>query len=188
MEYATINISNLNDFIFCPYSIYLHNVYQSMSEESYHDLPQVRGKQAHKTVDNGTYSTKADVLTGLSVYSEKYGLFGKIDQFFVKKRRLVERKRCINHIYDGYKMQILAQYFCLIDMGYQVNELVFHSMKDNKNHTIPIPDDDTVAWFEQNLGKIRAYNPLKPLGHVNSNKCDNCIYHALCDQAATEFK
>lgn len=28
-----IAISTLNDFIFCPYSIYLHNVYMDMDKE-----------------------------------------------------------------------------------------------------------------------------------------------------------
>jgi len=31
-----IAISTLNDFIFCPYSIYLHNVYMDADEDIYH--------------------------------------------------------------------------------------------------------------------------------------------------------
>jgi hypothetical protein len=46
-----IPISTLNDFIFCPYSIYLHNVYMETDEDLYHAVPQVRGKVAHETVD-----------------------------------------------------------------------------------------------------------------------------------------
>ena len=34
-----IMISQLNDFIFCPYSIYLHNIYMEASEEIYHTTP-----------------------------------------------------------------------------------------------------------------------------------------------------
>lgn len=33
-----ISISTLNDFIFCPYSIYLHNVYMEADEGLYHAL------------------------------------------------------------------------------------------------------------------------------------------------------
>ena len=34
-----ISISQLNDFIFCPYSIYLHNVYMETDEGLYHATP-----------------------------------------------------------------------------------------------------------------------------------------------------
>ncbi len=47
-----IAISTLNDFIFCPYSIYLHNVYMDADEGVYHAVPQTRGRIVHETVDN----------------------------------------------------------------------------------------------------------------------------------------
>lgn len=47
-----IAISTLNDFIFCPYSIYLHNVYMDMDKDAYHATPQTRGRNAHAVVDN----------------------------------------------------------------------------------------------------------------------------------------
>jgi len=53
-----ISISTLNDFIFCPYSIYLHNVYMETDEGLYHATPQTRGKIAHETIDN----KKADYI------------------------------------------------------------------------------------------------------------------------------
>lgn len=37
-----IPISTLNDFIFCPYSIYLHNIYMDMDDSMYHALPKQR--------------------------------------------------------------------------------------------------------------------------------------------------
>lgn len=46
-----ISISTLNDFIFCPYSIYLHNVYMESDEGLYHATPQTKGKLAHEPVD-----------------------------------------------------------------------------------------------------------------------------------------
>ena len=48
----TISISTLNDFIFCPYSIYLHNVYMDTDEGLYHAIPQTRGKIAHQSIDS----------------------------------------------------------------------------------------------------------------------------------------
>lgn len=44
MEEDYIPISTLNDFIFCPYSIYLHNVYMDTDEGLYHATPQTRGR------------------------------------------------------------------------------------------------------------------------------------------------
>jgi len=41
-----IAISTLNDFIFCPYSIYLHNVYMETEEGVYHAVPQTRGRKS----------------------------------------------------------------------------------------------------------------------------------------------
>ena len=37
-----IALSELNDFIFCPYSIYLHQVYWSTDEETYKALPHIK--------------------------------------------------------------------------------------------------------------------------------------------------
>ncbi len=51
MEEDYISISTLNDFIFCPYSIYLHNVYMESDEGLYHATPQTRGRNAHETID-----------------------------------------------------------------------------------------------------------------------------------------
>lgn len=72
-----ILISQLNDFIFCPYSIYLHYVYTDASEEVYHATPQTQGRIAHETVDKKTASRDKNTLLALPVYSEHYGLMGK---------------------------------------------------------------------------------------------------------------
>ena len=42
-----ISISTLNDFIFCPYSIYLHNVYMDVDDSLFHAMPQITGRIAH---------------------------------------------------------------------------------------------------------------------------------------------
>lgn len=59
-----ITISSLNDFIFCPYSICLHNIYMDTDEGLYNAMPQVRGKIAHLSVDNKSSSNrKKDLLS-----------------------------------------------------------------------------------------------------------------------------
>ncbi len=100
MDYY-IAISTLNDFIFCPYSIYLHNVYMETDEGLYHAVPQTRGRIAHETVDNKKTSNRNDELQALPVISERYGLTGKIDiyRLWFKRKSLVcdlmEPFRCI---------------------------------------------------------------------------------------------
>ena len=71
-----ISISTLNDFIFCPYSIYLHNVYMETDETMYHAIPHTQGRMAHATIDKKTASNRSDVILSLPVYSEEYGLMG----------------------------------------------------------------------------------------------------------------
>lgn len=44
-------ITYLNDFVFCPYSIYLHQVFDNNSEDLYSANPQQIGKSAHVDID-----------------------------------------------------------------------------------------------------------------------------------------
>ena len=175
-------ISNLNDFVFCPYSIYLHQVYGALDGDLYYEKVQIDGKNSHESIDNATHDTNAHVLLGTSIYSNKYGLMGKIDMFDSKKMRLTERKNQIKQIYDGYLLQLYAQYFCLIEMGFEVKSMGFHSLKDNRPFPIDIPNVQQTHWFENYLDKIRAYDPSQALTKINPNKCKFCIYSALCEQ------
>ena len=77
-----IPISYLNDFIFCPFSIYFHQLYGSQERLTYQCSDQINGTAAHKTVDSSTYSTRKNILQGISVYSEELRLIGKIDVFY----------------------------------------------------------------------------------------------------------
>ena len=63
MEEDYISISTLNDFIFCPYSIYLHNVYMESDEGLYHATPQTRGRIAHETIDEKRASNRMIIIS-----------------------------------------------------------------------------------------------------------------------------
>jgi CRISPR-associated protein Cas4 len=112
-----IQISKLNDFIFCPRSIYFHGIYEDKKESNYHRTPQINGKIKHEAIDYGRYSTAKNILQGIEIYSEKFGLIGKIDVYDNRKKELIERKAKIKKIYQGYLYQVYAQYFCLVEMG-----------------------------------------------------------------------
>ncbi len=57
-----ITLSFLNDFIFCPRSIYFHQLYSNFTETVYKQQPQIKGTAAHQSIDEQNYSTAAHIL------------------------------------------------------------------------------------------------------------------------------
>lgn len=101
-----ILISNLNDFIYCPASIYFHGLYGNADKLTYQSEYQINGTKAHENVDAGKYSTRKNIITALEVFSQEYGLVGKIDIYDREKKILIERKKHVNVVYDGYVFQL----------------------------------------------------------------------------------
>ena len=79
-----ILLSELNDFIFCPRSIYWHHIY---------------GNIAHKSIDSAKYSSRKNILQGIAIISHEFGIQGKIDLYDARTGILTERKRKINKVY-----------------------------------------------------------------------------------------
>jgi CRISPR-associated protein Cas4 len=185
MEITYIPISFINDFIFCPRSIYYHNLYKNFDDNLYQSKPQKAGKIAHRTIDEKSYSNKIEILMNYEVYSLKYGLFGKIDQYNINSKTLIERKNNISIVYDGYIFQLYAQYFGLLEMGYQVLELVLYDYSKNKKHVISLPEKnlDMFLKFERTINEIRNFSLLNGKFNNNINKCKTCIYNELCDKS-----
>ncbi len=179
----TIKITWLNDFIFCPISIYYHNLYGNMEKQLYQSTDQINGKQAHETIDSSTYRSSQKSLCGIDVYCEEYNLSGKIDIYYPQSGKLVERKKHITTIYDGYIFQIYAQYFAMSEMGYEIKQLCFHSIDDNKTYYVSLPEDDK-EMFNKFLSIIQSINSfsLNEFVQTNPQKCDRCIYEPLCDR------
>jgi len=180
-----VTLSHLNDFVFCPRSIYFHQLYSGYNEMFYKKKTQVTGTEAHGSIDNKTYSTRADVLVGIEVFSEKYNIAGKIDVFDCKSGRLTERKKEIKVIYDGYIFQVYAQYFALIEMGYTVKEIIIHDITHNKNYPIKLPSLDIEMFinFEKLIDEINVYNLSTSDFNPKIEKCNKCIYAILCDKS-----
>ena len=78
-------------------------------ETMYHATPQTQGRIAHETVDNKTASNRANDILSLPVYSEEYGLMGKIDLYKRKEKKLIERKFQLKQIFQGQIYQLWAQ-------------------------------------------------------------------------------
>ncbi len=184
-----LKISYLNDFIFCPISIYYHQLYGELSEHLYYGKAQFDGKAAHSAVDEKRYSTHKNILQGIDVYSDEYKLCGKIDVFDVEKKLLTERKKHIEKIYDGYIFQLYAQCLCLREMGYTVKQLHFYSFDNNTVHSVTLPEANP-AMFE----KFKAANyamqnfDLNSFVPENKEKCVHCIYNDFCDRPLSPKK
>lgn len=178
-----LKITYLNDFIFCPLSIYYHQLYGNLAERLYYDDSQLNGKACHAAVDEKRYSTHKDILQSIDIYSDEYKLCGKIDVLDKTKGILTERKKHIETIYDGYVFQLYAQCICLREMGYTVNKIRFYSSDDNKIHNIPLPEEnprmlEKFKTINESMQKFDANN-YEP---QNAEKCRHCIYNDFCDR------
>lgn len=179
-----ILISYLNDFIFCPASIYFHKLYGSLEKSLYNREYQINGINAHKAVDNQTYSTKQNILQGIDVYCEEFNILGKIDILDIDKKMLIERKNKVTKLYDGFIFQVFAQYYALKEMGYEVKKIRIHSMQDNKNYNIKIPSENKKmdTRFRQLINDINQFD-LEKFKQENKEKCAKCIYEPSCDRS-----
>ena len=175
-----IQISKLNDFVFCPRSVYLHSIYENFNQRTYHRVPQTVGKIKHENIEQSRYSTAKKYLQGLPVYSDKYNLMGKIDIYDKQEKILIERKNKVKKIYNGYRYQLYAQYFCLQEMGHQVKKMFIHSLSDNKRYPIKLPDKKETSEFAKIVTQIKDFDISNYPIIKNSNKCEHCIYKPLC--------
>lgn len=180
-----ISISTLNDFIFCPYSIYLHNVYMDTDEDNYHARPQTRGRNAHSKVDSKSTSSSNDIIESLPVISHELGLYGKIDIYKKHSCSLIERKFQLKNIFKGQLYQLWAQYFCFLEMGYPVCSISYYEISTHKSIPIDLPSQDEKKELIGFINRFRDFDPRKEIT-VNVNKCLHCIYSNLCDKTSKD--
>ena len=175
-----LRLSTINDFLFCPASIYYHGMYEGLEKLLYQDTPQINGSYAHKNIDKGTPYDK-NIISGLPVYSSTYNLTGKIDRYFIDKKKLIESKKLIKYVHEGYILQLYGQYFAMTDMGYTIEELALYSIDDNRTYPIKLPLEDKATFdrFEEVLSKIKTFS-IEDFSPDNVEKCHNCIYSHLC--------
>ena len=154
-------------------------------EGLYHATPQTRGKIAHEAVDNKTSSNRKHDLLSLPVYSTRYRLMGKVDMYRQEEKLLIERKYQLKNIYQGQIYQLWAQYFCLLEMGYEVEQIAFYEISTNKMIPIPLPNESDTIQFAAFIERFQHFNPEDTIP-INSNKCKHCIYCNLCDKTEEE--
>ena len=59
------------------------------------------------------------------------------------------------------KYQLYAQYFCLTEMGYEVEKLKLYSLDDNKVYEIPLPNEKEIQIFEAFLEEYKPFYTSK---------------------------
>lgn len=175
---SAIPISAINDFLFCPKSLYLHSIYSSFDTLTYHDSPQTIGRISHENIEGKTYTTSKNILQALSVYSVYLGVKGKIDIFDSKKGYLIERKYRVKAVYRGFRYQLYAQMYCLEELGYKVKKLFIHSLSDNKRYEIDVPNRKERKKFEEIVLKMQSFSSRSVDVH-SCNHCANNIYGLL---------
>lgn len=157
------------------------------SDESlYHATPQTRGIVAHESVDKKTASNRSDNILSLPVYSEEYGLMGKIDVYKRKEKKLIERKYQLKQIFQGQIYQLWAQMLCLREMGYEVESLAFYETSTNKTTPVVMPTEEDLNRFKAFINRFRTFDPLSTRFTINPNKCIHCIYCNLCDKTSVD--
>lgn len=171
-------VTILNDFIFCPYSIYLHQIYDLNKEETYHSGFQSKGKRLHDFIENNTDDKS---WKNAYVSSAKLGIYGKIDDYDASEKELIEYKSTVAIAFRGYYYQIWAQYYCLTEMGVEVRKLTFYDFRTKNKISVPLPTEDQLAELKQHIQKVKRFDFSSEI-KVNPNKCQNCIYQNLCER------
>jgi CRISPR-associated protein Cas4 len=179
-----ILISWLNDFVFCPASIYFHQLYGEQDRMLFQCTDQINGTNAHASIDAGKYSTRKNVLQAVPIFCEEYGIVGKIDVFDIDKEELTERKKRIKTIYDGYVFQLYAQCLGLRELGYTVSSIRFYALDTNKVFPINLPEDDATMFdkFTKTIHDINSFS-LNGFRQKDIEKCRHCIYEPACDRS-----
>lgn len=174
-----ISFSELNDFLYCPHSLYLHSLYKNYKTQIYHDTPQTDGKAAHETIDQNTYK-RGGWQSGRWLCSPDYKIYGKCDLYNPHTGELVERKKTVRKVYGGQKMQVWAQAACLEEMGEIVSSIRIHSMTDNKSYEIANLDANVKRSLHDLISQIQTFR-LADMSEmaIDCEKCKECIYSPL---------
>lgn len=178
-----ILISWINDFTFCPASIYYHNLYGLTDKTLYSDLPQKKGTEVHSAIDEARYSKSKHFLQGIDICSNQYQIYGRLDLYNKETKTIIERKNHIERVYDGYIFQLYAECLCLREMGHLVEKLELYSYSDNKKYPVSLPEDDPELFekFQSTLKAMRSFQ-LRDFHQDNLLKCQGCIYRHICER------
>ena len=105
-----IIISNLNDFIFCPASIYFHNIYGQQDRRLYQSEKQLNGTKVPETVDEA--KNNRNVLHAMDVYC---GVLHTM--FYMRKSLVCDVMEPFRAIVDEQVKKSLFNFYCCRSNG-----------------------------------------------------------------------
>jgi CRISPR-associated exonuclease Cas4 len=170
-----VNVSDLNQYIYCPRRYWYLHFYDTQGR----NYERIEGKTKHEN-----QSTRGDWLNELYLESEKLGLKGKLDVLDLDGARAVpvERKRAESgQYYRSDKIQ-LAGYCMLLEehLDESVEEGVIYLYETDQRMHVPISEDHREAVHES-IREIRSMsiNNIPPLVD-NPSKCRACSARSYC--------
>ena len=86
-----ISITMLNDFVFCPISIYFHNLYQGVEKNLYQGKSQIAGTKAHEAIDNNTLSNSESFQDIENKFSKRFNQQDSVYIFIMDSRTEIKR-------------------------------------------------------------------------------------------------
>ena len=143
-----ILISNLNDFIFCPVSIYFHKLYGNQDNLTYFDnvqwngrKPRIKSDYVNVVLDIG-YTMLFNIVDAmLQVYGfdTYYGVFHKC--FYMRKSLVCDIMEPIRPIIDYEVRKAINLGQCkieyIVDYSYILNTSVHHIFQNHQFYTVP---------------------------------------------------
>lgn len=180
-----ISLSALQHVTYCPRQFALIHIEQAWEENFF----TAHGRVLHERVDEGAPEQRGNVRyeRAVSVYSNKYGLSGKLDLLEIegktdKKYFPVEYKRGKPKVEDWDRIQLCAQALCLEEMrGVKIEEGAMWYWQERKRERVLI---DT-ALREATLAAIQLARDIlisgkTPIPTVHKSRCKACSLIDIC--------
>ncbi|WP_288010265.1 CRISPR-associated protein Cas4 [Kyrpidia sp.] len=182
-----VPLSAIQHYSYCPRQYALIHIEQAWAENIY----TAKGRWVHERVDEeGAQSQDGiRVLTGLAVWSDRYGLVGKCDRVEIRGGIPfpVEFKfgRMKASIHD--ELQLCGQALCLEEMfGVAVPKGAIYHVQSRHRREVLL-DDRLRQLVLEIVAEIRGVNHrgvLPPA--VNDKRCNRCSLEPICLPDATD--
>lgn len=173
MTSELINVSDLNQYLYCPRRYWYLHFYYTQGKNYY----RTDGKTKHENK-----STRGGWTNEIYLESKELGLKGKIDILEEGEDASVpvERKR---GSYYGYNDEIQLTGYCMLlseEIEEEVREGVIYLYESDQRVHIVITEDHKED-LNKALSEMRSMTPDSPPDFVdNPNKCVNCSCREYC--------
>ena len=168
-----VNVSDLNQYLYCPRRYWYLHFYDTQKENFY----KIDGKLKHENkAQRGSWTNE------IYIESEKLGLKGKVDVLDEKSSATIpiERKRGENY---GYNDEIQLAGYCMLlskNTGEKIREGAIYLYETDQRIHIVITEDHKAEVFKI-VTKITSMSPGEPPPFTNNPaKCEKCSTRKYC--------